>query len=87
MANTVVENKIKAYLTPGLITCFGVVSWTLIDEIRTDVKSLLAANAEVQVKIQNLEKRMDGLENVVYYSQRLFAIKPEEIDVPKRDQR
>jgi hypothetical protein len=87
MANTVVENKIKAYLTPGLITCFGVVSWTLIDEIRTDVKSLLAANAEVQVKIQNLEKRMDGLENVVYYSQRLFATKPEEIDVPKRNQR
>ena len=87
MANTVVENKIRAYLTPGLITCFGIVSWTLIDEIRTDVKSLLAANAEVQVKIQNLEKRMDGLENVVYYSQRLFAIKPEEIDVPKRDKR
>lgn len=87
MANTVVENKIRAYLTPGLITCFGVISWTLIDEIRTDVKSLLAANAEVQVKIQNLEKRMDGLENVVYYSQRLFAIKPEEIDVPKRDKR
>jgi hypothetical protein len=87
MANTVVENKIRAYLTPGLITCFGIVSWTLIDEIRTDVKSLLAANAEVQVKIQNLEKRMDGLENVVYYSQRLFAIKPEEIDVPKRNER
>lgn len=87
MANTVVESKIKAYLTPGLITCFGMISWTLIDEIRTDVKSLLAANVEVQVKIQNLEKRMDGIESVVYYSQRLFATKPEEIDVPKRDKR
>lgn len=78
-----VEQKIKAWLTPILITGFGVISWGLISEIRTDVKSLLEANAQVQVKIQSLEKRMDGLEDVVY-AQRLFFLKPEEINVPKR---
>lgn len=85
MANTPVE-KVKAWLTPGLITCFGMISWNLISEIRGDVKQLLASNAEVQVRIQSLEKRMDGLENVVY-AQRVFAIKPDEIEIPKRNNR
>lgn len=78
----IVESRIKAYLTPILITCFGAISWSLISEIRTDIKALLAANAQTQVKIQQLEKRLDGVENILY-SQRLF-IKPDEIEVPKR---
>jgi len=77
------ESKIKAWLTPGLISCFGIVSWNLINEIRTDVKSLLESNAQVQVKIENLEKRLDGVENVIY-SQRLAAILPKETEVPKK---
>lgn len=79
----IVESRIKAYLTPILITCFGAISWSLISEIRTDIKALLAANAQTQVKIQQLEKRLDGVENVLY-SQRMFALKPDEIEVPKR---
>jgi hypothetical protein len=82
MADTF-ESKIKAWLTPGLITCFGVLSWNLINEIRTDVKALLASNAQVQVKIENLERRLDGVENVIY-SQRLAAILPKETILPKR---
>jgi hypothetical protein len=78
----IVESRIKAYLTPILITCFGAISWSLISEIRTDIKALLAANAQTQVKIQQLEKRLDGVEHVLY-SQRFF-IKPDEIEVPKR---
>lgn len=76
--------KVKAWLTPTLMTCFGMLMWSLISEIRTDVKALLAANAEVQIKIQNLERRMEGAEDVIY-SQRVFAIKPEDIEVPKRN--
>ena len=79
----IVESRIKAYLTPILITCFGAISWSLISEIRSDVKLLLEANAQTQVKIQQLEKRLDGVEHVLY-SQRLFALKPDEIEVPKR---
>jgi len=77
------DEKIKAWLSPGLITIFGMISWTLINEIRTDVKALLASNAEVKVKIQNLERRMDGVESMIY-SERLAAILPKETQVPKR---
>ena len=83
MAVASVENRIKAWISPSLITCFGIMSWNLISEIRSDVKQLLAANAQVQVEIPNLKARVEGLESVVY-SQRMYAIKPEEIDVPKR---
>lgn len=77
------DEKIKAWLSPGLITIFGMISWTLISEIRNDVKSLLASNAEVKVKIQNLERRMDGVESLIY-SNRLAAILPKEQELPKR---
>lgn len=79
----IVESRIKAYLTPILITCFGAISWSLISEIRTDVKLLLEANAQTQVKIQQIEKRLDGVESI-FYSQRMFALKPDEIEIPKR---
>ncbi len=79
----IVESRIKAYLTPILITCFAAISWSLISEIRTDIKALLEANAQTQVKIQQLEKRLDGVEAILY-SQRFF-IKPDEIEVPKRN--
>jgi len=79
----IVESRIKAYLTPILITCFGAISWSLISEIRTDIKALLEANAQTQVKIQQLEKRLDGVETILY-SQRFF-IKPDEIEIPKRN--
>lgn len=65
-----VEERIKAWLTPGLITCFGVVSWNLINEVRSDVKQLLEANAQVRVEIQNLKERVTSVESIVY-SQRL----------------
>lgn len=83
MSATSVE-KVKAWITPGLLSLFGMVIWNLVSEIRSDVKSLLSANAEVQVRIQNLERRIDGVENVLY-SQRMFALKPDEIEVPKRN--
>lgn len=83
MMNTPVE-KVKSWLTPILITGFGTVLWSLFTEIRSDIKILLAANAEVQTKIQSLEKRMDGLEAVVY-SQRVYFVKPEDVEVPKRN--
>lgn len=80
MPNTV-EDRIKAWLTPGLITCFGMISWGTINEIRSDVKALLESNAQVKVEIQNLKERIGGVEAIVY-SQRLFT-KPDEIEVPK----
>ena len=79
-----VETRIKSWITPSLITCFGALCWSLLDEMRADVKALLESNAQVQVRIQSLERRIDGLEGVIY-PQRVYALKPEEIDVPKKN--
>jgi len=49
MANNF-DEKIKAWLTPGLITVFGVFSWNLITEIRSDVKILLKSAAQTDIK-------------------------------------
>lgn len=74
MANNYTETKIRAYLTPILITCFGVVSWNLIVEIRSDVKALLNANAATNVEVTELKRRVSNIEFT--FSERLFAIKP-----------
>lgn len=78
MANST-EEKIKAYLTPILISCFGVISWSVITEIRADVKALLQANAQMGVRVGELERRMTNVEYSL--TDRLFAIKPKEIKV------
>lgn len=72
-----VETRLKAYLTPLLITGFSIVMWSLINEIRTDVKNLLAANAQTQIKISAVERRLESAEKVIY-QQRVFALKPED---------
>lgn len=76
MASTF-DERIKAWLTPGLITCFGVLSWNLITEIRADVKILLESNAQVRTKIEGLEKRMDGIESIIYNHNVLAIFKNE----------
>lgn len=78
MANST-EEKIKAYLTPILLTCFGALSWSVITEIRSDVKALLQANAQMGVRVGELERRMSNVEYNL--SDRLFAIKPKEIRI------
>lgn len=80
-----VEEKVKAWLSPMLITGFGMMSWSLISEIRSDVKSLLSATAQMQIKIEMLEKRMDGVENIVY--SQTFAVLPKENKLPPPKQR
>jgi hypothetical protein len=76
--------RVKAWLTPIIITAFGVVFWALISEIRSDVKSLLRTTAQSDVRIENLERRVDKVETIVTRSNALYAIKPEEVEVPKR---
>jgi predicted transcriptional regulator len=74
--------KVKAWISPLLITAFGVVFWSIISEIKTDVKMLLRSTAQSDVKIENLERRVNVLEGYLRGSQ-LFAIKPEEIELPR----
>jgi hypothetical protein len=78
--------KFKAWISPLLITAFGVVFWSLISEIRSDVKMLLRTTAQSDVKIENLERRVNILEGFVRGSQ-AFAIKPEDIEIPRNPNR
>lgn len=77
-----IEDRIKAWLTPGLISIFGVITWSLVTEIRSDVKALLSANARTEVRLDNLEKRMDKIE--LFNAQKVYATKPEEIQIKRR---
>jgi hypothetical protein len=82
MANSF-ETKIRAWLTPGLITAFSIVSWSLIEEIRSDVKLLLNNDAQTRIRLEALEKRMERTESLLF-GDKLFAIKPDEIELPKK---
>jgi hypothetical protein len=84
MANSL--EKVKSWLSPMIISAFGFVLWSLLSEIRSDVKSLLQAEAATNIKIENLERRVTATE-VMLTQNRLFAIKPEEVEVPKPKKR
>lgn len=47
------------------------------------MKSLLQAEAATNIKIENLDRRVTSLETYIAQN-KLFAIKPEEIEIPKR---
>lgn len=81
MANSL--DKVKGWLSPMVVSGFGLVLWSLLSEIRSDVKVLLQAEAATNIKIENLERRVTATE-VLITENRLFAIKPEEIEVPKK---
>jgi|NOAtaT_6_FD_contig_123_72148_length_1691_multi_2_in_0_out_0_1 hypothetical protein len=80
MANSL--DRVKSWLSPMIISGFGFVLWSLLQEIRSDVKVLLQAEAATNIKIENLERRMTVTESMLAQN-RLFAIKPEEIEIPK----
>jgi len=81
MANNL--DKVKSWLSPMIVSGFGFVLWSLLSEIRADVKVLLQAEAATNIKIENLERRVTATE-VLITENRLFAIKPEEIELPKK---
>lgn len=84
MANSL--EKVKSWLSPMIISAFGFVLWSLLSEIRSDVKVLLQAEAATNIKIENLERRVTATEMLITQN-RLFAIKPEEVEIPKPKKR
>jgi Zn-dependent peptidase ImmA (M78 family) len=62
---TVIE-EVKVWITPLLISIIGTFLWSTMTEMRADVKLLLEQKAESNVKIQNLEYRVQMLETKMW---------------------
>jgi hypothetical protein len=48
-------SKVKEWITPSLITIVGIMLWSQLTELKSDVKQLLITQSANQVKIANLE--------------------------------
>lgn len=53
--------RIKEWLTPSLITVVGIMLWSQLTELKTDVKQLLITQSGNVVKIANLEDDISEL--------------------------
>lgn len=63
---TSIGNSIKLYLFPSLVTIIAMLIWRDVSELRGDVKSLLAQSNIDKTKIENLEKEVKSLEDIVF---------------------
>jgi len=53
-------DKIKLYLFPGLVSVLGLVIWSIVSEIRSDMKFLMSQYSADHVRIDNLERVVYG---------------------------
>ena len=53
-------DKVKLYLFPGLVSVLGLVIWSIVSEIRSDMKFLMSQYSADHVRIDNLERVVYG---------------------------
>ena len=53
-------DKVKLYLFPGLVSVLGLIIWSIVSEIRTDMKFLMSQYSADHVRIDNLERVVYG---------------------------
>jgi hypothetical protein len=78
MPNLDPVSKIKEYLTPSLVTIVGVMLWSQLTELKSDVKKLLINQSADQVKIANLEQDVEELKSN-YLNYELASIREEAV--------
>lgn len=89
-----VKDTIRLYLFPGLVAILGSLIWRDINEMRSDVKMLLAQSNIDKTRIENLERDVRQLEQVVFHKKaisqthfplfmRLYFKPEEQYDVKK----
>jgi hypothetical protein len=57
---------IKAWLTPILMSILGVMIWHDLNEMKRDIKILLAKDSANQIKIEQLEKDVEIMKKQIY---------------------
>lgn len=61
-----VADKIKVWAFPGLISILSAVIWQDVNEIKADVKALIAQSSADKARIDNLEKQVDNINNKLF---------------------
>ena len=53
-------DKFKLYIFPGLVSVLGLVIWSIVSEIRSDMKFLMTQYSADHIRIDNLERVVYG---------------------------
>jgi len=67
MARTAIE-QVKLWLFPSVMSLLAAVIWQDVNEIKSDVKALIAQSAADKTRIDNLEKQIENLNSKVFMS-------------------
>lgn len=59
-------SAIKAWLTPILMSILGVMIWHDLNEMKRDIKTLLAKDSANQIRIEQLEKDVEIMKKQIY---------------------
>lgn len=73
-----IANSIKIWAFPTLATALSVMIWADVREIQSDVKHLMAESNISGTKIENVESRVDKLEQAVFVSKFSQSSLPQE---------
>lgn len=60
---------VKAWLTPLLLTAVSIIMYDNMQEMKSDIKKLLAQSSADQIRLEYLEKEVADLRGRVYASQ------------------
>lgn len=55
-----IEDKVKAWLFPSLVTILAALIWKDVSELKADVKALLAQSNIDKTRIDNIERQVFG---------------------------
>lgn len=75
-----VVNGIKLWIFPSLVTILAMMIWRDVNELRADVKQLLAEAASNKVKIENLQQQVEKLNQAVFKMPRTAGNFPQPSD-------
>jgi hypothetical protein len=58
--NEAVVNTVRTWIFPGLAALVGAMMWSTLNEIRSDLKTLMSQSAIDKTRIDNLERAVFG---------------------------
>lgn len=80
MANTIID-QVKIWITPSVITILGTMIWADMQEMKSDIKSLLKESSSQEAKIKSLEQDMNLIKSMYFKRQASIPV-PHKEDIP-----